>query len=106
MPKQVKSPLLFALVLLSLSQTLMICENHQHLKSLKFYLTKGMKLQQLSQILIRITSLTSHLRFDIDWNNSVCAILVKHKEFATKELLKKFESNTTLDFCGLLNFVV
>ena len=46
-------------------------------------------------------NLTSTL--DIDWNNSVCAILVKHKEFATKELLKKFESNTTLDFCGLLN---
>lgn len=40
---------------------------------------------------------------DIDWENSVCAVLVKHKEFMCKDIKKLLRDNNAHDFCGALN---
>jgi len=40
---------------------------------------------------------------DIDWKNSVCAVLVRHKEFKSKDVKKLLADNNALDFCGALS---
>ena len=65
---------------------------------------QGYEVAAVEPNIIRITSLTSHLRLTLIGIIQF-VLFVKHKEFATKELLKKFESNNTLDFL-VIKFVV
>jgi len=40
---------------------------------------------------------------DVDWEHSVCAILVKHKDFLSQDTKQMLIENDAYDFCGALN---
>jgi len=47
---------------------------------------------------LKITSI-----YDVDWTHSVCAVLVKHKQFLSKDINQLLLENNAYDFCGALN---
>ena len=40
---------------------------------------------------------------DVDWKHSVCVVLVKHKEFVSKDNRQLLLENNAYDFCGAFN---
>jgi len=47
---------------------------------------------------LKITSI-----YDVDWTHSVCAVLVKHKDFLSQDTKQMLIENDAYDFCGALN---
>ena len=56
-------------------------------------------------------NIESHKKFkltsisDIDWKNSVCAVLVRHKEFISSDVVKLLDDNNAIDFCGVMQLL-
>jgi len=40
---------------------------------------------------------------DVDWKHSVCAVLIKHKDFLSQDIKQMLLENNVYDFCGVLN---